>query len=202
MLLAKTVITANAQRLDRLVTDMLDLERLAGGVLRPVMLPLDLGALVRDLAVSSGLVSHRRLDLETPEITIPADRAMVERIVDNLLTNTAKHTPEDARIWVRVERHDGGAVVVVEDDGPGVPPEDRDAIFEPFRQGSVPDRSTGVGVGLALVARFATLHGGRAWVEEREGGGASFHVSLSGPPEASRPDGTPPDGAGGNGSGR
>ena len=195
-------ITANAQRLDRLVTDMLDLERLAGGVLRPVMLPLDLGALVRDLAVSSGLVSHRRLDLETPELTIPADRAMVERIVDNLLTNTAKHTPEDARIWVRVERHDGGAVVVVEDDGPGVPPEDRDAIFEPFRQGSVPDRSTGVGVGLALVARFATLHGGRAWVEEREGGGASFHVSLSGRPEAGRTDGAPPDGAGGNGAGR
>jgi PAS domain S-box-containing protein len=177
-------ITANAQRVDRLVTDMLDLERLAGGVLRPILLPLDVGALVRELAVSSELMSHRRLDLATPELTIPADRAMVERIVDNLLTNTAKHTPEDARIWVRVERLDGGVIVVVEDDGPGVPPEDRDAIFEPFRRGSVPDRSTGVGVGLALVARFAALHGGRAWVEEREGGGASFRVFLAGPPDA------------------
>ncbi|MGZ5289324.1 MAG: sensor histidine kinase [Actinomycetota bacterium] len=177
-------ITANAQRMDRLVADMLDLERLAGGVLRPVLLPLDVGALVREMAVSSGLATHRRLDLETPGVTIHADRAMVERIVDNLLTNTAKHTPEEARIWVRVEPLDGGAVVVVEDDGPGVPAEDRDAIFEPFRQGSVPDRSTGVGVGLALVARFAALHGGRAWVEEREGGGASFHVFLSSSPDA------------------
>ena len=184
-------ITANAQRMDRLVADMLDLERLAGGVLRPVLLPLDVGALVREMAVSSGLATHRRLDLETPGLTIHADRAMVERIVDNLLTNTAKHTPEEARIWVRVEPLDGGAVVVVEDDGPGVPPEDRDAIFEPFRQGSVPDRSTGVGVGLALVARFAALHGGRAWVEEREGGGASFHVFLSGSPDATSTDRAP-----------
>ncbi|MGZ5318598.1 MAG: sensor histidine kinase [Actinomycetota bacterium] len=186
-------ITANAQRMDRLVADMLDLERLAGGVLRPVLLPLDVGALVREMAVSSGLATHRRLDLETPGVTIHADRAMVERIVDNLLTNTAKHTPEEARIWVRVEPLDGGAVVVVEDDGPGVPAEDRDAIFEPFRQGSVPDRSTGVGVGLALVARFAALHGGRAWVEEREGGGASFHVFLSSSPDATST-GRAPDG--------
>ncbi|MGZ5328686.1 MAG: sensor histidine kinase [Actinomycetota bacterium] len=186
-------ITANAQRMDRLVADMLDLERLAGGVLRPVLLPLDVGALVREMAVSSGLATHRRLNLETPGVTIHADRAMVERIVDNLLTNTAKHTPEEARIWVRVEPLDGGAVVVVEDDGPGVPAEDRDAIFEPFRQGSVPDRSTGVGVGLALVARFAALHGGRAWVEEREGGGASFHVFLSSSPDATST-GRAPDG--------
>jgi PAS domain S-box-containing protein len=181
-------ITTNARRMDRLVTDMLDLERLAGGVLRPVCLPLDVGALVRDVVADSGLATHRRLDIEAPELTIPADRAMVERILDNLLTNTAKHTPDDARIWVRVEPIDGGALVVVEDDGPGVPPEERDAIFESFRQGSVPDRSTGVGVGLALVARFAALHGGRAWVEERRGGGASFRVFLSGSP-AMRADG-------------
>jgi PAS domain S-box-containing protein len=188
-------ITANAQRMDRLVADMLDLERLAAGVLRPVLLPLDVGALVREMVVSSGPATHRRLDLETPGLTIHADRAMVERIVDNLLTNTAKHTPEEARIWVRVEPLDGGAVVVVEDDGPGVPPEDRDAIFEPFQQGSVPDRSTGVGVGLALVARFAALHGGRAWVEEREGGGASFHVFLSSSPDATSTDRGPAGGA-------
>ncbi len=176
-------ITTNAQRLDRLVTDMLDLERLAGGVLRPVFLPLDVGRLVHEMVESSELSTHRRLELATPEVTVPADRAMVERIVDNLLTNTAKHTPEHACIWVRVERRDGGAMVVVEDDGPGVPADERAAIFESFRQGSVPDRSTGVGVGLALVARFAALHGGRAWVEEREGGGgASFRVFLSGSP--------------------
>jgi PAS domain S-box-containing protein len=182
-------ITTNAQRLDRLVTDMLDLERLAGGVMRPVFLPLDVGTLVHDMAASSELATQRQLELDTAPLTILADRAMVERIVDNLLTNTAKHTPSHSRIWVRVALHDGGALVIVEDDGPGVPPEERDAIFEAFQQGSVPARSTGTGVGLALVSRFASLHAGRAWVEERAGGGASFRVFLSGAPDRPR---TPP----------
>ena len=176
-------ISLNTKRLDRLVTDMLDLERLAGGVLRPVFVPLDVGTLVRELAECSELASERRLDLDAVPLTIPADRAMVERIVDNLLTNTAKHTPGNSQVWVRVERHEGGALIVVEDDGPGVPPEERAVIFEAFQQGSIPARSAGMGVGLALVARFAALHGGRAWVEEREGGGASFRVLLSATPD-------------------
>jgi len=79
---------------------------------------------------------------------------------------------------------DEGVLIVVEDDGAGVPEEIREAIFEPFLQGpDAPQHSPGVGVGLALVSRFAELHGGRAWVEEREGGGASFRVWI--------PDGAP-----------
>jgi signal transduction histidine kinase len=68
---------------------------------------------------------------------------------------------------------------VVEDDGPGIPPDLREAVFEPFRQGpSESSHSPGAGVGLTLVARFAELHAGRAWVEDRAGGGASFRVIL------------------------
>jgi signal transduction histidine kinase len=69
----------------------------------------------------------------------------------------------------------------VDDSGPGIPEADRTAIFEPFRQlpGDQP-HSPGVGIGLSLVARFAEIHGGRAWVEERPGGGASFRVYLPG----------------------
>jgi signal transduction histidine kinase len=82
---------------------------------------------------------------------------------------------------VRVGRHDGGALLSVEDDGPGIDPEFRESIFEPFRQGpEAPTHSPGVGVGLTLVARFAELHGGRAWVEDRVGGGAAFRVFLPG----------------------
>jgi signal transduction histidine kinase len=74
-------------------------------------------------------------------------------------------------------------LIVVEDDGPGVPEDLRETIFEPFMQGpSLATHSPGVGVGLALVARFAELHGGRAWVQARPGGGASFRVYLSGAP--------------------
>ena len=72
---------------------------------------------------------------------------------------------------------------MVEDDGPGIPEEMREAVFEPFRQApgsSTAAHSPGVGIGLSLVRRFAELHGGRAWVDERPGGGASFHVFLPG----------------------
>jgi signal transduction histidine kinase len=109
------------------------------------------------------------------------DAAKVERIVENLLANAARHAPDATGIWVSATASDGGVLITVEDNGPGVPPELRAAVFEPFRQG--PDRSQhspGVGIGLSLVARFAEIHGGRAWVEDRAGGGASFRVFLPG----------------------
>jgi signal transduction histidine kinase len=121
------------------------------------------------------------VNLEAQPVTIAVDPAKVERIVENLLANTARHTPRDTQVWVRVEPMGSGALIVVEDDGPGVPEDERERIFEPFLQGSSPaDHSPGVGVGLTLVARFAELHGGRAWVQDRPGGGASFRVYLSG----------------------
>jgi signal transduction histidine kinase len=112
---------------------------------------------------------------------VPVDASKVERIVENLLANAARHTPPDTTIWVRVGPERGGVLICVEDDGPGVSDTLRDTIFEPFRQGPhAPSHSPGVGIGLSLVAKFAELHGGRAWVEERPGGGASFKVYLPG----------------------
>jgi signal transduction histidine kinase len=111
------------------------------------------------------------------------DPAKVERIVENLLANAARHTPPDTPVWVRVARQDQGVLIAVEDAGGGVPPQLRATLFEPFRQGpEVPTHAPGVGIGLTLVARFAELHGGRAWVEERPGGGSSFRVLLPDPP--------------------
>jgi signal transduction histidine kinase len=122
---------------------------------------------------------------------LEADRAMVSRIVENLLANAVKHTPGDSRIWVRLERADEGALLAVEDDGPGIGAEDRDPIFQPFRQGAT--TAAGSGVGLALVRRFAELHGGSAWVEPRHGGGSSFRVLLAWrPTDATAPAGGQP----------
>lgn len=76
---------------------------------------------------------------------------------------------------------DGGVVLRVEDDGPGVPAEERARLFQPFERGERSAPSPGLGVGLSLVARFAEAHDGRAWVEDRPGGGASFRVLLPDP---------------------
>lgn len=177
-------IVQNSRRLDRIVTDLLDLDRLQRGGLVPRLEAIDLGALVRDLVTRADVVTERRLQLDTGPVHVRADPTMVERIVENLLTNAVKHTPGDSRIWVRVERSDAGALITVEDDGPGVPPQLRDRIFEPFAQGPTPGQG-GAGIGLALVTRFAELHDGRAWVQQRPGGGASFRVLLAYEPVAS-----------------
>ena len=185
-------IAQNARKLDRLVTDLLDLDRLSRGIVEPLFRPTDVGALVRELVSGSDLVADRQVDLDTASVVIACDAAKVERIVENLLGNTAKHTPPDARIWVRVQPWEGGALIAVEDDGPGVPADQRERIFEAFLQGETASpHAPGVGVGLALVARFAELHDGSAWVEERPGGGASFRVFLPTSPAGYRPE---PDG--------
>ncbi len=129
-------IASNARKLDRIVSDFLDLDRLNRGLAEPHFEQIDVGALIREIVANSDLVAERRLAIDVAPIMVKADAAMVERIVENLLGNTVKHTPGDSRIWVRLERTDEGAMLVVEDDGPGVAPGDRERIFETFRQGS------------------------------------------------------------------
>jgi signal transduction histidine kinase len=174
-------IAGNARRLDRLVTNLLDLDRLSRGIVTPKLEPVDVGALVQRVVRESDLVTDARVRTDLPELTIPVDAAKVERVVENLLANAVRHTPPTATIWVSVRAEGTGVLLAVEDDGPGVPAELRESIFEPFQQGAnAPAHSPGVGVGLTLVRRFAELHRGRAWVEDREGGGASFRVFLPG----------------------
>jgi signal transduction histidine kinase len=102
------------------------------------------------------------------------------------VVNSARHTRKGTPIWVRVHRGEDGTTILVEDAGPGVPHDLREVIFEPFRHGG-----DGLGIGLSLVARFATLHGGWARVGDREGGGASFEVFL---PDGSNVGEVVPDG--------
>jgi signal transduction histidine kinase/GAF domain-containing protein len=174
-------IAANARKLERLLGDLLDLDRLQRGIVAPQRRPTDVTALVAQTIRESDVLVDRKVELEAEPVVADIDSAKVERIVENLVSNAVRHTPEDSPILVRVAREEGGVLITVEDEGPGVPDDLKRAIFEPFRQGNgVPNPSPGVGVGLSLVARFAELHGGRAWVEDRPEGGASFRVFLPG----------------------
>jgi PAS domain S-box-containing protein len=172
-------MAANARKLHRLLTNLLDLDRMARGSLEPdrgqVDLTLMAASVVQELKVESHPIEITRS--EALMATVDANQA--ERIVENLVTNAVRYTPPGTRIWVSVEPYEEGALLKVEDAGPGVRDELKATIFEPFRQGEeVVAHSPGVGIGLSLVARFAQLHGGRAWVEDRPGGGASFRVYL------------------------
>jgi PAS domain S-box-containing protein len=174
-------LAANARKLEQLLTDLLDLDRLDRGIVEPRRRPTDMASLVRRTVESSEILGARPVTVETDLVVVAVDPSKVERIMENLLANAAKHTPPGTTIWVRVSPEPHGVLITVEDDGPGVPEALRDRIFDAFSRGpDAPRHSPGVGIGLSLVARFAELHGGRAWVDERPGGGASFKVFLPG----------------------
>jgi signal transduction histidine kinase len=183
----------NARKLHRLLTDLLDLERLSRGILEPTRRPTDVGALVRQLADGMDALASQPLTVETSSVVAWVDAPKVERIVENLLINAVRHTPPGTPVWVKVVRQHEGVLVTVEDAGPGLSPERRGVVFEAFQRGATAaPHAPGVGIGLSLVSSFAELHGGRAWVEDRPGGGCSFRVLLPG----GRPAGEADDAAG------
>jgi PAS domain S-box-containing protein len=177
-------LAANARKLDRIVTGLLDLDRLDRGIVELRRQWVDLASLVAGVVKEAGeeLLEAHPVSLDLAPIQVLADAAKVERIVENLLANAARHTDPGTPIWVRVAPGDRGALLCVDDAGPGIPVEQRESIFRPFERG--PGGATyapGSGVGLALVAQIASLHDGQAWVEDRAGGGASFRVLLPAP---------------------
>jgi PAS domain S-box-containing protein len=174
--------SSNARKLEGLLGDLLDLDRLARGALTPHRRLLDLGALVRRVVDDAGVDDEHPLVVDAPPLRLAADAPKLERIVENLLVNAAKHTAAGSTIWVRLQPQPDGVLLVVEDEGPGVPAELHEQVFQPFQQGrNVADHAPGSGIGLAVVAGFASLHGGRAWVQDRPGGGASFRIFLPDP---------------------
>ena len=170
-------LTVQAARLDRLLSDLLDIDRLRHGLVRPTFELTDLGGLVE--AIVAGFEGDGRpIEVRAERAPAEVDARKVERIVENLLANAVKYAPAGSPIRVRVERTGESVILAVDDRGPGVLEEERELIFGVFNRGAVPAGVPGVGIGLSLVAQFAALHGGRAWVEDSAEGGASFRVLL------------------------
>ncbi|MEP7060695.1 MAG: PAS domain-containing protein, partial [Actinomycetota bacterium] len=134
-----TRIASNSRKLDQMVTDLLDLDRLSRGIIEPKLRDADIGQIVREVVEQFEVTEDRTVVLDVEPVVIPADPPKLERIVENLLVNTARHTPKGSRAWLRTRAQDGGAMITVEDDGPGVPADLHEAVFEPFHQG--PSRS-------------------------------------------------------------
>ncbi len=173
----------NAQRLALLLEDLLDVGRITAGVRSaPHRREIDLAVLVTaiiDLLPPEG----RTIEVDLEPTPAHVEPTKVERIVHNLLGNVVRHTPAGTTARVITRRQGDAAVLVVEDDGPGIPTAEREQMFEPFVQG--PHASTaaspGTGVGLSLVRQFVDLHGGTVEVDEAPSGGARFTVSFPDP---------------------
>jgi signal transduction histidine kinase len=115
--------------------------------------------------------------VDAPSVPVAVDPDHLGRMLENLVGNAVRHTPSGTPVRIRSEASPETVSVTVEDEGPGVPDHLKDAVFDRFKTGS--DGARGTGIGLWVVARLAEVHGGRAWVEDRVGGGASFRVVIS-----------------------
>jgi PAS domain S-box-containing protein len=167
-----------ARRLERLLADLLDVERIRRGVVEVSRTRTKVLDLV-ERAVAACALDGRRVDISGDPLVADIDAPKVERIVENLILNAAKHTPQRSAIHIRLDAQGEDLLLSVDDEGPGVPDEHKREVFETFNRGpKILSATPGLGIGLALVSRFAEVHGGRTWVEDREGGGASFRVLL------------------------
>ena len=181
---------------DELEREVLDLDRLVDRLLASSRLdfttverrPADVGALAVTAVERAG-VPPERLAVDG-DCTVPVDPTLVRRALANLLENAEAHG--GGAVAIRVERRGDEVAIEVDDAGPGVPAEDRARVFAPFERGRSSGDGTGgapgpidhvgaggLGLGLALVTRIAAAHGGRAWLDDRPGGGARAGFSLA-----------------------
>jgi two-component system sensor histidine kinase KdpD len=177
-----TAIDEEADRLTQLVANLLDLSRIEAGTLRPDVDWVDLGETVTAVVhrLRPRLADHA-LALTAPD-DLPlarVDPVHLEQALTNLLENAAKYTPPGTPIEMVVLADDGVVDVAVIDHGPGIPPWERVRVFNKFYRLNRDDRrATGTGLGLAIVQGLIEANGGRVWVEETPGGGATFHLTL------------------------
>ncbi len=186
---AQSALDLLAEDLDRfreLVEDLLEISRFDAGVmhlqLEEVLLSQFVGYAVRDAGYHRvPVVMDPDLDLteDFDDVITALDKRRIARVIANLLTNASKYGDGPTQVYLDGDAHT--VRINVDDDGEGVPEEDRDRIFERFNRAGAAHRrgtGTGVGLGLALVAEHVRLHGGEVSVEDAPSGGARFVVSL------------------------
>jgi len=178
-----SVAHRNANRLLALVNDLLDLERVGSGELSVQKQDCRLSDVlaravdtVRPIAADAGVA----LKMAPTTWQLHADPDRLSQVIVNLLANAVRYSPRGGAVTVTVEPHGGRLHVIIDDQGPGVPPAFREVIFEPFKQveGSAAHKKGGTGLGLAISHAIVKEHGGWILVGDAPGGGARFTVGL------------------------
>lgn len=175
-------IEGQADRLTRLVTNLLDMTRIEAGALQPRRQPLAVSELAREAVsrLASDLGPHR-VQVQVPDRLPPvaADPTLTGQVLVNLLENAARHAPSRPIVLLARRRDEGWIEVTVADRGPGIPPEKRQEVFEAFHglDGTGPE-APGTGLGLAIAKAFVEAQGGRIQAGDNPGGGTSISFCL------------------------
>jgi signal transduction histidine kinase len=176
------IIRRSARQMEHLIRDLLDVASIGAGHLSVEPRPHPAGTLLRTagdllrpLAEAAGLEFQSDCPEDTPAVRADADRIL--QLFSNLVGNAVKFTPAGGRVWVGLEAGDGEVRFHVADTGPGIPPDQLPYVFEQFWQARRAGRH-GAGLGLAISQGIAEAHGGRIWVESREGEGTTFFFTL------------------------
>jgi len=186
------IINTQSDRLSRLISDLLDLAKIESGAVNWRLAERDLRAIVSEaVAPLAAMAEERGVHLEVivsePQPVI-ADADRIQQVITNLVSNAVKFSPAGGSIWLRLEtRPSSGpqngmagdyACVVVEDNGPGIPPEDHQRVFDRFYRGTRPGVAEGTGLGLTISREIVLYHKGEIWVESEPGQGSSFYFTL------------------------
>jgi signal transduction histidine kinase len=183
------MVLRQVERLERMVEDLLDTARVEAGKLELRLEEHELGGLVRD-----AVQLHREMSAEHEVLTsipkepvrVRCDATRISQVLNNLLSNAIKYSPQGGQVRVELTAAPEGAWVAVRDSGVGIPAEERESIFEPFRRSaSTRESIPGVGLGLSVARRIVEAHGGHIQVESELGAGSTFRFHLPCPPPAS-----------------
>lgn len=180
---AVDVLAGQALRLNRLIVTLLDISRIQTGQLQLDVAPLDLNVLIGRVTdeVQLPLAQHTiTCELPAEPVMIEADALRLEQVLQNLLQNAIKYSPDGGQVLVQVRCEEGHAHVTIADQGIGIPQAAQARLFERFYRASNIDQQqiSGLGIGLYIVHEIVALHGGSVTVESAEGQGSTFTVSL------------------------
>jgi len=174
---------ASTEHLVEMVSSLLDVSKMEAGEMKLNLTPCELLTIAREaLAKVEPLKGDRQLMLSGADepVTVMADAELIARVFQNLLGNALKFTPDDGRVTVSIEPSADAARVLVQDTGPGIPPEYRERIFEKFGQVENPSNKQrySTGIGLTFCKLAVEAHGGRVGVDSEEGRGSTFWFTL------------------------
>jgi PAS domain S-box-containing protein len=177
------IMLRQAERLERLISDLLDASRLDAGHLPMDAVPVELGELLeREIADASQLMAVRDVRFERPDhsVWVTADQLRLGQIVTNLLSNAFKYSPDEAPVIVRLTELGDFALVSVQDGGAGIAIDDQDRVFERFYRADkgLTQTAGGFGLGLCIARRLAEAMGGGLVLSSRPGEGSTFTVSV------------------------